>query len=77
MASKQETKDIAIAQVKAVRLLSIQRSDKIAVYLGLVEGFAKSPFFNDEDIKDLDKLLDEAIKVYKERVRRSPKVISL
>jgi hypothetical protein len=73
--TRQETKDIAIALKKTVQLLRIERSQKVEIYLGLVEGLAKSPFFNDEDLKDLDFLLNEAITTYKKRVRQAPKML--
>lgn len=74
--TKQEMKDIAIAVRRQVRLLPISREQKISIYLGLVEGLAKSISFNDDDLFDLDTLLNEALRSYKKQTRQTPKVIT-
>ena len=74
--TKQEMRDIVTAIKKRIQLSRIKREEKVDIYLGLVEGLAQSTSFNDEDLKDLDVLLNEALILYKKQARQAPKIIS-
>ena len=74
--TKQEMRDIVTAIKKRIQLSRIKREEKVDIYLGLVEGLAQSTSFNDEDLKDLDVLLNEALISYKKQARQAPKIIS-
>ena len=74
--TKQEMRDIVTAIKKRIQLSRIKREEKVDIYLGLVEGLAQSTSFNDEDLKDLDVLLNEALILYKKQARQAPKMIT-
>ena len=74
--TKQEMRDIVTAIKKRIQLSRIKREEKVDIYLGLVEGLAQSTSFNDEDLKDLDVLLNEALILYKKQARQAPKIIT-
>lgn len=50
-----------------IKLMRIDRSLKVSIYLGLIYGFSKIKGFDIEYFCDLDSLINEAIQIFRQR----------